>query len=124
MDNIFKDEQFNVRISHAAMKELKSLAQKMGMSSAALTRLLIERFCAARREHGDRLVWPPRFAHFAPSAEPWDDALPSRCPDGKHCGERETNPTRTPRRATAADAAPPATPRPRSRKPRRSPKEA
>lgn len=90
---IYNDPHITIRVSKETLGELQKDANRLGQTISGLIRVILERYTASRREHGDRLVWPPRFAHFAPSAEPWDDRLGPACPPGtSHC--EESNPAR------------------------------
>lgn len=64
MGGKLKDYSLHVRLPGDIEDPVSSVAGEMGTTPSGLARVLLERFIEARREHGDRIPWPPRFQYY------------------------------------------------------------
>jgi hypothetical protein len=79
-----KDKAVQVRLPEDVYVEINGLAQELGMSTAALARILLTEFMSAHKLHAGRMPWPPRFQYFcddpvqSPSQVVGKETLPPR----------------------------------------------
>ena len=64
-----KNERLSVRVSEDLKNELEAVAEDMDLTSATLIHSMIKRFVKDHKEHGDRLMWPPRFTYYEAEAK-------------------------------------------------------
>ena len=63
-----KSTQFQIRIDPDVLSAFKLAVEARGLEPSKAMRDMMAAYAEAAVEHGDRLIWPPQFAHFAPGS--------------------------------------------------------
>lgn len=64
-----RTETQSYRLTEESKKALGEIAEKLKIPPGLIVATLVEQYIDARKEHGDRLIWPPRFTYYEPEAK-------------------------------------------------------
>jgi hypothetical protein len=60
-----RSEKVTIRVEPSLNKEAQKIADDLGVNGAgALMHKLLKEFVKATDQHGENLIWPPKFEHY------------------------------------------------------------